>query len=233
MARVTARQAFTRAKTRRERGKVESTRALVEAKRRYVRQLAQVGIVVDGSSQMTEAQNQAPKERSRRSASTNQASHSKKITDYFSKTRSLDLFSPKVKQPLKTSSSFDPNGIECVTIYDSDNEPPDDNNNRGTATTSAPSIANANTSHAGSEASSIWDTSSDSGNSSHAAYDMRTSEEIKPKIARLDISNLGVSFDELQLKVKVDEDVEIVDMLPPIPLRKHEVFGVDEDEENE
>lgn len=45
---------------------------------------------------------------------------------------------------------------------------------------------------------------------------------------KLDVSNLGTSFEELNLKVHIDEDIEIVDMLPPIPLRNHPVYDIDE-----
>lgn len=238
MVRITARQAFTRAKTRREKGKIDTNKALVEARRRYVRQLADVGIEFQGASQLSQlaqpstSEEATTKGRGRKPIQHHQQPGTKKITDYFCKTRTLE-FNPRVKQPLKTSSSFDPNGIECVTIYDSDNEACVGNNNMDIQNDNVLNTPQRSTSY-DSAGNSFWETSSDSNNSNQVQLGSRqpSTEDFKPLVAKLDISNLGVSFEDLKLKVKVNEDVEIVDMLPPIPLRKHEIYEL-EDDENE
>lgn len=222
MARITARHAFTRAKTKREKSKAELKKALLEARKRYVKQLSDVGIEVQGGSQVEHAPKTVPRGRPRKEPLINAPIAAKKITDYFPRTRTLE-FMPKVKLPLLTSSSFDPNGIECVTIYDSDQDLCDDNNNTSYNRTTT----NYRTS------SSFGDNKSDSSTSCNSSSIYTSSHPtIDTKLihAKLDISKLGTSFEDLELKVKVDQDVEIVDMLPPIPLRKHQIFDIDLDE---
>lgn len=246
MARVTARQAFTRSRSKRLKEKADTDRSMLEARRRYVRQLSSVGIHVEGGSQS--ADDQVPASQRRPGRQIRQQSGFKKITDYFAATKSLE-FSPKRKQPLRTSVSLDPNGIECVTIYDSDNDSAEshdvnqpthanDNNQENEKqheNNNDPGTSNANfssTSDGGT--SGFWDTSSESGNSSKSAPASTSSAlDIKPLITKLDHSSLGVSFEDLKLKIRVEEDIEVVDILPPIPLRKHEIFDIDGDDEHE
>lgn len=227
MARVTALLAYSRAKTKRQNDKNETSRALIKARSRFVRQLWGVGNFNGNGPNPAQDSDPPLRGRGRRPSSNYQLSGMKKITDYFNKTRSLE-FTPRVKQPLKTSSSFDQNGIECVTIYDSDNEPYDNNNNMSNYNLDSDlNNLEANMS-CGTGESSSWDTDSESDNGNQRpSRPFKIDEDVKPQVARFDVGHLGVSFDDLQLKAGVDEDVEIVEILPPIPLRQHVVYDIE------
>lgn len=221
MARVTARQAFTRAKSKRTKDKSASDRALLEARRRYIRQLGQVGIQVEGASQLMQEQDRPVSKaqtniiKKRPSPTRNAAITSRKITDYFAVTKNLDLIT-RVRKPMaRITSTRDQNGVEVITIDEDDSDIPDSNNNHDNNENNNISLETLN--------SSDW--SSSSGGSTPGSS---KNGDIKPLRCKLDLSNLGKSFDELNLRVPIDEDIEIVDMLPPIPLRNHPVFDIDD-----
>lgn len=227
MARITARQAYTRTRTKREQRKAESNRAILEARNRYIRQLSDVGLIVQnetnqmrsgpndntsGPSKFDHTMQTASGKRKTRISKTNV--NNRKITDYFpilTKGRENIQKSPipitrgnrlrffQVRRQSCSSSDQ----VECITI-NSDCESDDDNNNN------------------------IKDNS--------VAQAQATIENTICKIEptninqrKLSLSKLDTSFGELNIKVIVDDDVEIVDMLPPIPLRDHPVHELDDD----
>lgn len=165
---------------------------------------------------------------SRRSQRRSGASDNKKITDYFSSSKKLDLFmsslTKKNKSP-RTTSCIDPNGVEIVTIYDSDNEHDNNNNNERCLDNSENQQENCSSDHR----HHISSSSHDSSEVNQSSPGSPNSLDVKPAICSLDLSNLGTSFEDLNLKIKVDEDIEIVEMLPPIPLRNHPVYDLDLD----
>lgn len=211
MARITARQAYTRAKLKRERRRHDLDKAMIEARDRYIRQLSDIGILVqdentDQRSRPTRTNNNIGSNNKRSPGLKRSLTQNTKITDFFAVlSRGRDNV-PKFQacrrsssSKLNVTSSLGQNAIEVITIDDSETETCDDNNN------------NSN------QISKHCD-----------LIPQQIQSDVKP-FQHLNISNLGTSFEELNLKVKVDEDIEIVEMLPPIPLRNHPVFELEED----
>lgn len=231
MARVSARQAYTRAKSKRQKTRAESQKAMVEARLKYVKQLTILGV----SAEQLHESKRSPRSRTRQTASTSDNMGSKKITDYFPVTRNLDLMHKVKSSKPMFSSSLDPSGVETITIYDSEQEdnPDNDDNNNNSATTNnsnnsggSNSINNENLNT--SWHSSLWDSSYESNNCDQSTLPAKNTAQTDLKPFRSKVDNLGTSLQELKLKFQVDEEIEIVEMLPPIPLRNHPVFEVDE-----
>lgn len=207
MVRITARQAYTRSRSKRERKKVDIDKALVEARRRYIRQLSSLSDLTsdinnnfnDDSENQRDRSNPQPmtsRSITRKASSRRNTSDSlnKKITDFFSKTTHLEsVHKFRANHSLRTSSSINRDGIETITIYDSEND-----DNGGTSP-------------------------DDSTTSNDACPESSSSTETHP--IKLESMQCRLSLDGL--KLRVDEEIEIVEMLPPIPLRDHPVFDVD------
>lgn len=187
MARVTARQAFTRARTKRMRTRAEMNKNLVRQKNNYVQQLSNMGVDV----KLPPSTRATVKRQTR-----NQEDTHKKITDYFASTNKLE-FKAMTKKTLRTSSYIDTNGIEIITLEESDLE-----NNNSTIDENDPRNVSGSL----------------PGDFNRSASDS----------TRTDNSIFGSSLSDLDIKIKIDEDVEIVEMLPPIPLRDHPIHEIDD-----
>lgn len=212
MARITARQAYTRARTKRDKRRLDLDRAMVEARNRYIKQLSDV-------VRLAEVENKGmvpATSRSKRSPALrrNQSLDNTKITDFFSKqTRGITTSSPKVisrPRSRSTNAIIDMNGIEIITIDDDDDVDEVVNNRSSDITPNNEEQAQITT--------------------SDSNIDNLPSElpDIKP-FQQLTLSDLSNSFEEIMTKLNVDEDIEIVEMLPPIPLRDHPVHDIDDD----
>ena len=204
MARITARQAFTRAKSRQDKRKSELARTLLQARDRYINQLVTAGISYRDENPFRNLSKRTlthpedsgrPLQMAKRKAAT---ANNKKITDYFPVTtegrenvfKNSHTKRQSTSSRLNISSSFDLNGTEIITIGDSGSESFDDNNN-------------------------------------HSNHHQLPQHDVKP-CQPLNVNNLNTSFQELNFSLQVDDDIEIVEMLPPIPLRDHPVFDLDE-----
>jgi hypothetical protein len=170
MARITARQAFTRARARRIKSRTEQHKALMNQRNIFAQQL-----------QAHEQSDAKTTRRSRRAMD----EKSKKITDYFVTTNKLCL---GVKKMHTNSKQIEVITIDC-----------DANNNQDEGIENDPHNVNSS-----SEFSDVSDNKSN-----------------------IEVSHLGASLEDLGIEVKVEEDVEIVEILPPIPLRDHPVHEID------
>lgn len=212
MARVTARQAFTRAKVRRTLARASNSRNLNESTKGFANQVSRLGALkltqqhISGPS-IEDANNNllgglaaatVSKRSSRKATKSSITAHNRKITDYYPvllrgrenvPKSPQQVVSPRLRGP---QPSFQEH-IEVITIDSSDEE----SNQHSSPSTS--------------------DT-----------FRMKT-EPLDHKCQLPQALGLKISFDNLNIDSKLDEEIEIVDMLPPIPLRKHEIFDIEAD----
>jgi len=201
MVRTTARQAYTRSRASRERKRVESTRELVEGRRKYIRQLASLRDLSYGNNNTAPHDNPQPdrttsKPSTSKSTVRNRAEDlRKKITDFFPKVSHPEYLLTKIRssRPIHTTSFVDPDGTETITIHDSE----DDENVR-----TSPDVS-----------------------LSAQQFSSGTSSPYEQSVKAEPVQS-NLSLDGLTLRL--EEDIEIVDILPPIPLRDHPVFDLDE-----
>lgn len=184
MARITARQAHTRAKYKRNVKRNDTSKAHSEARNRYIRQLWNAGIAVQDEN--NEDRKIPPGKLINKEKGLRLQKNSK-ITDFFT------VKSARIQTMPDPRNHSKRNCIEIITLDNDDDDDTSDRNN-------------------------------------NMPPHLREPAEIKPLSHRRSINaaDLGSSFRDLNLSVTVDEDIEIVEMLPPIPLRNHPVFDIDE-----
>jgi len=229
MARTTARQAFTRARSRREKGRYEATKTRLAARTKYLQLMSDLKEIAETQSATNssrsanalrpasqEIDNSLPQASSKsRARSRKNVSQNTKITDYYtvlSRGRENMSKSP----PHETRSQ--------ILLRPSRGENPTDHRKAQGITSNRAVIDNP-------ETITISDSEeTDGGHVTNVFTDRRMKfdpDPANPSDAS-PLVKLNVSFKDLNVSVKVDEDIEIVDMLPPICLRDHPVVDLED-----
>lgn len=233
MARITARQAFTRSRARRENQRSEQARVINEARRKYIRQLTDLGLMATENRQVTNSslddddssgsgsQKSEPskfprklpihgrKIRLRRGAENN-----KKITDYFTvQSRGRENLPKSPQLIVRTSTNTTTTTPRQLS--------------RTGTPSSTPRYSREGNIHSDVEIVTLSDSDDDSNDNTVSSIACHLSVKSE-QFDNSDNPSLPITSPFKDLSVKVDEDIEIVDMLPPIPLREHPVFEIEE-----
>lgn len=238
MGRITARLASTRARSRRENKREETTRTLQEARTRYINQLSGLGIMRNPESRLLIQSNEnsisestisdnreaKPKSLPRGKIQLRKAAEdNRKITDYYQlihrgrenlvKSPLHIIRAPSASDRLSNSSVF--------TNY----ERPKLN------MTTRRSSRNSGSTDV--EVITLTDSEDCEENNNCSSNRIPEVKYKLPPAERIECSSSLVSetsFKDLNIEgVKIDEDIEIVEMLPPIPLRDHPLVDLEED----
>lgn len=223
MARVTARQAFTRSRTKKFQERDQKAKELKLAKQKFIQQI--LGVVnARNNRQPSERKPVSQTSTSSSSTSSNNKHQvlNHKITDYYSvkaKGRENVPQTPprlgrnlKQQQRKKDSNSFHDSSIDSepliITIGDTDDEEEEEDLKTD----------NEAENNVQDRLSQDYKTSEDS------SYDERDEN------GSTSGSQLESPFVDPNFSIKVEEDLEIVGMLPPIALRDHPVIDLDEED---
>lgn len=228
MARVTARTAYTRARSRRENSRAETTRQVAEARSRYVQQMADLASI---SAKVANTENLPTAQKIKLSTKCEAmfkkaAAENRKITDYYhvlskgrenvpkspsqiARVRRIStphMMAPIVRRPRPVSNvscsspcnSDHIDDVECITISDTEED------------TLGSSIAHEN--------------SEINNNENDTSGTPRRRTPVKSEILNSPLAKISPE----EITAKIDDDIEITDILPPIPLRDHPVYEVEE-----
>lgn len=200
MARITARQALTRARSRRDKRREETSRAMAEAKTNYLRKLSNIGIMVPNqSNQENRANEQSNDNKPKIGRPRKNVENNLKITDFFpvhSRGRENLPKSPQVSKHMTRIGE-----VDVVTISDSE----DDN-----------------------------EISAHCNPQNLQKCDHNKSELSKSTLLKKEPPDVKAEFKqggslEISTSLRLDQDVEIVTILPPIPLRDHPLYDLEDD----